>query len=295
VTAATVSSPTLRPASEVPPAVVIQPSRGWVALDLRELWAYRELLYFQIWGGVKVRYKQTILGAAWAILQPLTTMVVFTIFFGKLAKVGSEGLPYPIFSYAGLLPWTFFANGLSQASNSLVGSANLLKKVYFPRLIIPTSAVLMGVVDFVLAFSVLFAMMAWYDVWPQATIVLLPLFLLLAFGTALGTSLWLSALNVEFRDIRYVVPFFVQLWMFVTPVIYPLGKVTRKLRELGLPEWLYGLNPMAGVVQGFRWILLGSPPPPASTVVAGTTVMTVVLVTGLYYFRRMEKSFADVA
>lgn len=278
-----------------PPTIIIQPSRGWVPLDIREFWAYRDLLYFLVWGAVKVRYKQTILGAAWAILQPFTTMVVFTIFFGNMAKIGSDDLPYPIFSYAGLLPWTFFANGLSQASNSLVGSANLLKKVYFPRLIIPISSVLGGVVDFFLAFSVLFAMMAWYQVWPRAEILLLPLILLLSFATALGVSLWLSALNVEFRDVRYIVPFFTQLWMFITPVIYPLSRVTAKLEELGLPEWLYGLNPMVGVVQGSRWILLGSQAPATSTLAAGAAVAAVLLVSGLFYFRRMEKSFADVA
>jgi len=278
-----------------PPTIIIRPSRAWVPLDLREFWAYRELLYFMVWGAVKVRYKQTILGAAWAILQPFTTMVVFTLFFGNMAKIGSDDLPYPIFSYAGLLPWTFFANGLGQASNSLVGSANLLKKVYFPRLIIPISSVLAGVVDFFLAFSVLFAMMAWYGVWPRAEILLLPLLLLLAFATALGVSLWLSALNVEFRDVRYVVPFFTQLWMFITPVIYPLSKVTAKLEELGLPEWLYGLNPMVAVVQGSRWILLGSQAPAPSTLAAGATVAAVLLVAGVFYFRRMEKSFADVA
>ncbi|MCP4660816.1 MAG: ABC transporter permease [bacterium] len=278
-----------------PPTIIIQPSRGWVPLDLREFWAYRELLYFLVWGAVKVRYKQTILGAAWAILQPFTTMVVFTIFFGNMANIGSDGLPYPIFSYAGLLPWTFFANGLGQASNSLVGSANLLKKVYFPRLIIPITSVLGGVVDFFLAFSVLFAMMAWYQVWPRAEIVLLPLLLLLAFATALGMSLWLSALNVEFRDVRYIVPFFTQLWMFITPVIYPLSRVTGKLEEIGLPEWLYGLNPMVAVVQGSRWILLGSQAPATSTLAAGAAVAAVLLVSGLFYFRRMERSFADVA
>ena len=203
----------------------IQPSRGWISLQLRDLWKYRELLYFLTWRDVKVRYKQTILGAAWAIIQPFFTMVIFTIFFGKMAKIGSDGLPYPIFSYAGLLPWTFFAQGLGQSSNSLVGSSNLLKKIYFPRLVIPISSVLAPAVDFVIAFTVLFGMMAWYGIWPNGTVVFLPFLVFFAFAAALGVGMWLSALNVQFRDIRYVIPFFIQLWLFATPVIYPSSKV----------------------------------------------------------------------
>jgi len=273
---------------------VIEPERGWTGLQLRELWAYRELLFFLVWRDVKVRYKQTFLGAAWAILQPLAAMVVFTIFFGRLARVGSDGLPYPLFSYTGLLPWTFFAQGLSQSSDSLVGSQNLIKKVYFPRLVIPTSSVLGGLVDFALAFVVLIGMMAWYRVVPSAAVAALPLLLLLAFATALGVGMWLSALNVQYRDVRYVVPFFIQLWLFVTPVIYPMSQVTAKLAELGLPAWLYGLNPMAGVVEGFRWALLGTGRAPGSVLGASSAVAVALVVSGAYYFRRMEKTFADV-
>ncbi len=272
----------------------IEPSRGWVSLKLRELWEYRELLYFLTWRDIKVRYKQTVLGAAWAVIQPFFTMVVFTIFFGKMAKVGSDGLPYPIFSYAGLLPWTFFAHGLSQSSNSLVGSSNLIKKVFFPRLVIPISSVLSGVVDFVIAFTVLLGMMAWYGIWPNGTIVFFPFLLLLAFATALGVGMWLSALNVQFRDIRYVVPFFVQLWLFVTPVIYPSSRVIPYLEKLGLPGWLMGLNPMAGVVEGFRWALLGTETTPGPIIIVSSVVALALLVIGTFYFRRMEKTFADV-
>lgn len=276
------------------PVTVIEPSRGWVALRLDELWEHRELLYFFVWRDVKVRYKQTALGAAWAVLQPLLTMLIFTIFFGRMAGIGSEGMPYPIFSYAGLLPWTFFSQGLGQASNSLVGSAGLLKKVYFPRLIVPLSSVLGGLVDFAVAFVVLIGMMFWYGVQPGPGVLLLPLLLLLAAASALGAGLFLSAVNVEFRDVRYVMPFFIQLLLFVTPVIYPASKVTAKLEELGLPGWLYGLNPMAGVVQGFRWSLLGSGMNPGPLLAAGTVVTVVLLVGGLFYFRRMERTFADV-
>lgn len=280
-------------ASELP-FIRIEPSRGWVSLKLKELWEYRELLYFLTWRDIKVRYKQTVLGAAWAIIQPFFTMVVFTIFFGKMAKVGSDGLPYPIFSYAGLLPWTFFAHGLSQSSNSLVGSSNLIKKVFFPRLVIPISSVLSGVVDFFIAFTVLLGMMAWYHIWPNPAIVFLPFLLLLALGTALGVGMWLSALNVQFRDIRYVVPFFVQVWLFVTPVIYPSSRVIPHLENLGLPGWLLGLNPMAGVVEGFRWALLGTQSTPGPLILVSSLVALTLLVSGTFYFRRMEKTFADV-
>ncbi len=276
------------------PTVVIEPSRGWTSLRLRDVWEYRELLYFLVWRDVKVRYKQTALGAAWAVLQPLLAMVVFTIFFGKLAGVGSDGLPYPIFSYTALLPWTFFAQGLSQCSNSLVGSANLLRKVYFPRLVIPAASVLAGVVDFAVAFVVLFGLMAYYGVWPSSAIVFLPLFLLLAFATVLGIGMWLAALNVQYRDVKYVVPFFIQLWLFVTPVIYPASRVTTKLAQLGLPIWIYGLNPMAGVVEGFRWSLLGSGRRPGLVVLTSVAVTAVLVISGAFYFRRMERTFADV-
>ena len=276
------------------PVTVIQPTRGWVAVRFDELWAYRELLYFFVWRDVKVRYKQTLLGASWAVLQPLLTMLIFTIFFGRMAGIGSEGAPYPIFSYAGLLPWTFFAAGLGGSSNSLVGASNLLKKVYFPRLIVPVASVLSGIVDFAVAFLLLVGMMFWYGVRPGPEMLLLPFFLLLAFGAALGAGLWLSALNVEFRDVRYVMPFFIQLLLFVTPVIYPASKVMEKLEEMGLPGWLYGLNPMAGVIQGFRWAILGSGTHPGSLLAVGAVVTVLLLLGGLFYFRRMEKTFADV-
>jgi homopolymeric O-antigen transport system permease protein len=276
------------------PTVVISPSKGWVSLRLREVWEYRELLYFLVWRDVKVRYKQTALGASWAILQPLLTMVVFTIFFGNLAGVGSDGLPYPLFSYAGLLPWTFFAQGLSQCSDSLVSSANLLRKVYFPRLVIPAASVLAVVVDFAIAFVVLLGMMVYYGVPPSRhSLLLLPL-LVLAFCTSLGVGMWLAALNVQYRDVRYVVPFFIQIWLFVTPVIYPASRVAGKLEQLGIPVWIYGLNPMAGVVEGFRWALLDAGPRPGPVILASTAVAAVLLVTGAMYFRRMEKTFADV-
>lgn len=276
------------------PAVLIEPTRGWISLRLGDVWEYRELLYFLVWRDVKVRYKQTVLGAAWAILQPTLTMVVFTIFFGNLAGVGSDGLPYPIFSYAALLPWTFFAQGLSQSSDSLVGSANLVRKVYFPRLVIPAASVLAGVVDFAIAFVVLFALMAYYRIWPSAAVAFLPLLLLLAFATALGVGMWLAALNVQYRDVKYVVPFFIQLWLFVTPVIYPASRVTTKLAQLGIPTWVYGLNPMVGVVEGFRWSLLGVGTRPGPVILASAAVTTALLVSGAFYFRRMERTFADV-
>ncbi|HEX5716428.1 MAG TPA: ABC transporter permease [Thermoanaerobaculia bacterium] len=273
------------------PVTVIAPGS---VIRLGELWEHRELLYFFVWRDVKVRYKQTALGAAWAVLQPLLTMLIFTVFFGRMAGIGSEGVPYPIFSYAGLLPWIFFSHGLGQASNSLVGSAGLLKKVYFPRLIVPVAAVLGGLVDFAVSFVVLIGMMFWYGVQPGWGVLLLPLLLLLSAASALGAGLFLSAVNVEFRDVRYVMPFFIQLLLFVTPVIYPASKVTAKLEEMGLPGWLYGLNPMAGVIQGFRWSLLGSGMNPGPLLAAGTAVTVLLLIGGLFYFRRMERTFADV-
>jgi lipopolysaccharide transport system permease protein len=272
----------------------IRPSRGWSSLALHDVWAYRELLYFLVWRDVKVRYKQTLLGAAWAILQPLLTMVVFTIFFGGLAKVGSDGLPYPIFSYAGLLPWTFFAQGLTQSSGSVISDSSLITKVYFPRLVIPIASVLAPIVDFAISFGVLIGMMAWYRIPPAASIVWLVPLLILAMVTALGVGLWLSALSVEYRDVRFVVPFFVQIWLFVTPVIYPASKVTAKLEELGLPGWLYGLNPMSGVVEGFRWAILGTGTLHISVLLASVGVASVLLVSGAFYYRRMERGFADV-
>jgi homopolymeric O-antigen transport system permease protein len=270
------------------PFIRIQPSRGWVNLQLAELWEYRELLYFLIWRDVKVRYKQTALGSAWAILQPLMTMVVFTLFFGDLAKVSSDGLPYSIFCYTALIPWQFFSNGLTQSSNSLVGSAQLIRKVYFPRLAVPIGTVLSGVVDFALSFTVLIGLMFYHKIYPDSRIVwLLPLFLL-ALVVSLGTSLWLSALNVQFRDVRYIVPFITQFWMFATPIAYPASNVPEKWRAL------YGLNPMVGVVEGFRWALLGSKTTIGPIVLVSALASIAILVGGAFYFRRMEKTFADV-
>jgi lipopolysaccharide transport system permease protein len=268
--------------------VRIEPSKGWVSLKLRELWEYRELLYFLIWRDIKVRYKQTILGGAWAIIQPFFTMVVFSLFFGKLAKIPSDGIPYPIFCFAALVPWGFFANGMSQASNSLVGESNLIKKVYFPRLSIPIASVLGGIVDFVLALVMLLGMMLYYGMTPTVNAAALPLFLILAFITSLGTSLWLSAMYVQFRDVRHVIPFLTQIWLFATPVAYPSSLLDEPWRTL------YGVNPMVGVVEGFRWALLGTQTTPGPTIIISYLVAIGLLLSGAYYFRRMEKTFADV-
>jgi lipopolysaccharide transport system permease protein len=268
--------------------IVVKPSKGWISLKLKELWEYRELLYFMAWRDIKVRYKQTVLGAAWAIIQPFFTMVVFSLFFGKLARVPSDGLPYPIFAYAALVPWTFFANGLNQASNSLVGNANLIKKVYFPRLVVPISSVISGVVDFVLAFAVLLGMMLFYGILPTVKILWLPLFVLLIFVTSLGVGFWLAALNVQFRDVRYTVPFLTQFWLFATPIAYPSSLLSEPWRTL------YGINPMVGVVEGFRWALLGTDTAPGPIIVVSSLMALTLLVGGCFYFKRMEKTFADV-
>ncbi len=267
----------------------IEPSKGWVSLKLRELWEYRELLYFLTWRDIKVRYKQTVLGAAWAIIQPFLTMVVFSLFFGNLAKVPSDGIPYPIFSYAALVPWTFFAYGLQQSSNSLVASANLLTKIYFPRLVIPISSVLSGVVDFMLAFLVLLIMMLVYGIFPTVNVILLPFFLLLAFVTSLGVGMWLSTMNVQFRDVRYTIPFITQFWMFATPIAYPSSLIKNDLLRM-----IYGINPMTGVIEGFRWALLDTDTAPGPIVIVSTLAAVALLISGAYYFRRMEKTFADV-
>jgi lipopolysaccharide transport system permease protein len=267
---------------------VIRPSLGWRWLDLRELWRYRELLYFLVWRDVKVRYKQTVLGASWAIIQPFLTMVVFSLFFGRLAQVPSDDLPYPVFSFAALVPWTFFATGLTQSANSLVNSQGLLKKVYFPRLALPVASVLSGAVDFLLAFVVLLGMMVYYAILPTAQIVwLLPL-LVLALITSLGAGLWLAALNVRYRDVRHVIPFLVQIWLFATPIAYPSSLVPDPWRTV------YGLNPMVGVVEGFRWALLGVDTEPGPMIAASTAAACALLVGGAFYFRRLERTFADV-
>ena len=270
------------------PVIRIEPSRGWVSLRLRELWEFRELLYFLAWRDIKIRYKQTALGMAWAIIQPFFTMIVFSIFFGRLAHMPSDGVPYPIFSYAALVPWTFFANGLNQSSNSLVAGAPLIKKVYFPRLIIPIAAVLSGMVDFILAFIVLLGMMLYYGLLPTANVLWLPAFLLLALITSLGVGLWLSALNVKYRDVRHAVPFITQFWLVATPIAYPSTLLSEPWRTV------YGLNPMVGVVEGFRWALLGTDTQPGAMVFASFLMAVIILIAGAFYFRRMEKSFADV-
>jgi lipopolysaccharide transport system permease protein len=274
--------------SAATPITIIRPTRGWAPINLRELWDYRELLYFLVWRDIKVRYKQTALGAAWAIIQPFFTMVVFSIFFGKLAKIPSDGLPYPIFAFTALLPWQLFANALNQSSNSLVANSHLIQKVYCPRLIIPIAAVASGLVDFVLAFVVLLGMMLYYGIVPSSAIVTLPLFILFAIATALAVGLWLSALNVEYRDVRYTIPFLTQFWLFVTPVAYPSSLIPEPWRAL------YGLNPMAGVVEGFRWALLGTSGGTGPLMLVSVLAVLALLVGGLMYFRRMEKTFADL-
>lgn len=287
LTAAPTTHESLPPVESLPVTVIL-PNRGFLGSELVELWAYRELLGFFVWRDIKVRYKQTALGALWAILQPLLTMVVFSLFFGKLASMPSDGVPYPIFSFAALVPWTFFANALASSSNSLVGSANLLRKIYFPRLIIPLGAVFAGVVDFFLAFLVLLAMMAAYGIMPTANIVWLPFLLILSVAAALAVGLWLSALNVQYRDVRHTVPFLVQLWLFATPIAYPSSLLAEKWRIV------YALNPMVGVVDGFRWALLDTETMPGPTLLASSLATVVLLVAGLMYFRRMERTFADV-
>jgi lipopolysaccharide transport system permease protein len=270
------------------PTFRIEPARGWITIGFWELWQYRELLYFLTWRDVKVRYKQTALGAAWAIIQPFFMMVVFSLFFGRLAGVPSDGIPYPVFSFCGLLPWQLFAHALTESSNSLVGSQNLITKVYFPRLVIPIAAVLGGMIDFAIAFVILLLMMLYYGIVPSWAIVTLPGFLLLALLTALAVGLWLSALNVKYRDIRYTINFLVQFWLFATPVAYPSSLIPEQYRAI------YGLNPMAGVVEGFRWALLGKTEPPGAMLWVSVAVVVALLLGGLYYFRHMEQEFADI-
>lgn len=275
-------------AGPAPRVIRVQRSHGWVSLKLRDLWEYRELVYFLTWRDIKVRYKQTVLGAAWAILQPLLTMLVFSLFFGRLARMPSDGVPYPVFALAALVPWTFFSNGLTQSSNSLVGNANLITKVYFPRLIVPVATILSGVIDFVLAFVLLVVVMFAYAITPSASIVWLPLFLLLAVVASLGTGLWLSAMNVQFRDVRYAVPFLTQLWLLATPIAYPSSLLHEPWRTV------FAINPMVGVVEGFRWALFGRTPAPVAIVAVSFATSIVVLTSGALYFRRMERTFADI-
>ncbi len=270
------------------PVTILRPSKGWPALNLHELLEYHELLYFFIWRQLKVRYKQTILGAAWAIIQPLLAMIIFSVFFGRLARMPSDGFPYPIFVYAALVPWTYFANAVSLASNSLVDHERMLTKVYFPRLMLPMAAVLAGLLDLAIGFLVLLCLAAHYRIAPSLSLCAVPLFTLLAASIAIGMGLWLSALNVQYRDVRYITPFLVQVWLFATPVAYPSSLVPQQWRPL------YGLNPMAGVVEGFRWALLGKGQPPGVLLLVSLFTVVVILTSGLYYFRRAEKTFADV-
>jgi lipopolysaccharide transport system permease protein len=276
------------------PVTVIRPTAGIGMADLAEAWAYRELLGFFVWRDLKVRYKQTVLGAAWAILQPLVAAAVFTVIFGRLAGIGSDGLPYSLFSYCGLLVWTYFGQGVTQCSESLVGSAKLITKVYFPRLVMPVAAVMSGLVNLVVALPVLLVMMYWFDVRPGPQMLAVPLILALAVVTVLAVGILTSAVNVKYRDVRHVVPFMVQIWLFLTPVIYPASAVTSKLAERGLPTWLLGLNPMAGVVEGFRWAMLGTSPAPVALLTVGWIVAGCLSIISVLYFRKVERTFADV-
>jgi lipopolysaccharide transport system permease protein len=284
---ATASPPGSDVAPELP-LVRIQASRGWAPLKLRELWEHRELIWFLAWRDVTVRYKQTALGAAWAVLQPFITMVAFSLFFGQLAKIPSDGVPYPIFSYTALLPWNYFAQALAKSSNSLVGSTNLITKVYFPRLLLPIASVLPALLDLAIAFTVLLGLMVFYNIQPTPAVLLLPLLVLVAVMCALGTGLWLSALNVEYRDVGYIVPFITQLWMVATPIAYPSSLIEEPWRTL------YGINPMVGVIEGFRWALLGTQPPHALLLLS-VSVSVLLLFSGAFYYRRAERTFADIA
>src|SRR2546430_4345112 len=270
------------------PVFFIKPESGLASLGLKELWEYRELLYFLTWRDIKVRYKQTVLGAAWAIIQPVFMMLVFSLFFGRLAHMSSDGIPYPIFVYCALLPWQLFAHALTESSNSLVANERLITKVYFPRLVVPISAVLGGLIDFAIAFVILLLMMAYYGIAPTRAVLALPALVLFAIMTALAVGLWLSALNVQYRDVRYTINFLIQFWLFATPVVYPSSIVPERWRAL------YGLNPMAGVVEGFRWALLGKSNPPGALLGVSIAMVVLILIGGLYYFRRMEQNFADV-
>jgi lipopolysaccharide transport system permease protein len=270
------------------PVVRIEARRGWLALDLGELWAYRDLVYFFVWRDIKVRYKQTVIGAAWAILQPVLTMLVFSLFFGKLARIPSQGLPYPIFYYTALLPWNYFAAAMQGATNIVVENQRVITKIYFPRVVLPISSILSGLVDFAISFAVFLVLMAYYRMVPTRAVIWLPAFLLLAVLTALGVGLWLSALNALYRDVRYVVPFLVQFWLFASPVAYPSSLVPAKWR------WLYGLNPMAGVIEGFRWALTGHGDPPNILLAASSGAVVLLVLSGLVYYHAMEGTIADV-
>jgi lipopolysaccharide transport system permease protein len=266
----------------------IRPASRWPTINFRELWAYRELLFILAWRDVSVRYKQSVVGIGWAVLQPLMMMLIFTIVFGKFAKLPSEGIPYPIFTFCALLPWNYFASSLSGSSNSLVGSAHLVTKVYFPRLVLPLSKVFSGLIDFAIGFVILIGMMVWYGVTPTIGILFLPLFMLVAMLASLGVGLWLTAINVKYRDVVFVVPFLVQFWMYASPVAYSTTIVPEKW------QWFYGLNPMVGVIEGFRWAMLGKESPNIELMLVSLAGIVCMLIGGLYYFNKMEKTFADI-
>ena len=268
--------------------VILRPSRGWAGLALGDVWKYRELLFFLTWREIKVRYQQTLLGASWAVIQPFMQMIVFSLIFGGIARMSSEGLPYPVFSYTALLPWGLFSKSLTDAGRSMVMNRNMITKIYFPRLIIPMSSVLSGLVDFLIAFVILLGLMFYYHITPTAAVWTLPLFMLLAIITALGVGLWLSAMNVLYRDVGHVLPFLTQFWMFLTPVIYPSSRIPQKW------QLLYALNPMTGVVEGFRWALLGLDTAPTALIAVSASIAVLIFTSGLFYFRRMERTFADM-
>lgn len=270
------------------PIYILQPSKGLFHLDLPAIWHYRELLYFLVWRGIKTRYKQSVLGIGWAIIQPLMMMMIFTIVFSMFAKIPSDGLPYPIFAYAALLPWTYFSEAIRRGSGSVINDANLIQKIYFPRVILPIAGVLTPLVDFVPAFGIFLGMMVWYGLTPSWSVFVLPAFLILALLSAVSVSLWLSALNVKYRDVEHTVPFLVQVWLYASPVVYPVSLVPDGWRVL------YSLNPMAGVVEGFRWALLGKEGPDFAVMAVSASMVLVLLMGGLIYFTRMERSFADV-
>jgi len=271
-----------------PTTIYIKPTTGLAALNLRDLWVYRELIFFMIWRNLKVRYKQTLLGATWAIIQPLMTMIVFNFIFGNVAKVPTDNIPYPIFSYTALLPWGLFTTALNQASRSLTTNQNMVTKIYFPRLVLPISSVLAGLVDFAIAFVILIGLMIYYGVTPAWNVLwTLPFFLLLSIITALGVALWLSAINVQYRDVNYALPFLTQFWLFITPVAYSASVISAKW------QLVYSLNPMAGVVNGFRWALLGAGSGPDLALWISVGISLLVLISGLFYFRNMERTFAD--
>jgi len=271
-----------------PTTIYIKPTTGLAALNLRDLWVYRELVFFMIWRTLKVRYKQTLLGATWAVIQPLMTMIVFNFIFGNVAKVPTDNIPYPIFSFTALLPWGLFTTALNQASRSLTANQNMVTKIYFPRLVLPISSVLAGLVDFAIAFVILIGLMFYYQVTPAWNVLwTLPFFLLLSIITAMGVSLWLSAINVQYRDVNYALPFLTQFWLFITPVAYSASVISEKW------QLVYSLNPMAGVVNGFRWALLGAGTGPDLALWVSIGISLVILVSGLFYFRNMERTFAD--